>query len=201
MIPKRSILVAAILYPALSLGGPLPALAQTLSVRSVVKWPVHDEVRTAFGGGVQWRTAGKLLVDVQVAGGTEHSSPCGVLTLPGADCSPVDRDLSFLSALAGRHLAFASSEKWRLDGAVLGGLSLLHTNATTTHLTGAFGVEVSRKIAGNLRVGAVSRAWLLFPPFGAYREPVAVAVEDCYYCANPRDDLIPAFDFGFLIAF
>jgi hypothetical protein len=205
MIPKRSILVTAIMYPALSLSGPVPGVAQTLSVRSVVKLPVHEYVKAAVGGGVQWRT-GKLLLDAQVAGGTEHSYPCGVLIPPGTDCPPVESALYFLSALVGRQLPFASSEKWRLDGAVLGGLSLLDTQSTTTHLTGAFGAEVSRKVAGNLRLGAVTRAWLLFPPFGSTREPVVLtlanpATEDCYSCPNPRADLIPVFDFGFMISF
>jgi hypothetical protein len=68
---------------------------------------------------------------------------------------------------------------------------MLDSNHTTTHLTGAFGLDVSRALAGTLRLGAVTRAALLFPPFRT----------GCEDCALPRGDMIPAFDFGLMISF
>src|SRR5262245_63631298 len=99
MITRRNLFFGAALGAMLSLGMAIPAFAQSLSMGSIVKWPVHDELSTVVGGGVQLRSAGNYLLDIQLARGTERYSPSCGLVLPGTDCTPVDRDLSFFSIL------------------------------------------------------------------------------------------------------
>jgi hypothetical protein len=190
MITLRNLFFGAAVCSAFSLGMAEPGFAQSLSLRSVVKWPLHDRLGTAVGGGVQLRTAGKFILDIQGAGGTELRSPCGGgLIPPGTDCSPVERDFTFMSLLVGYPAASLSSGKWTLDSVFLGGLS----GAMGLHLTGALGIEGSRRLAGSLRIGAQTRAALLFPPFNFERE--------CVDCFQRSDDMIPVFDFGLLISF
>jgi hypothetical protein len=191
MITRRNLFFGPALATVFSLGIAVPGFAQSLSVRSVVKWPMHDELSTAFGGGVQLRSAGKFIFDIQGAAGTERHSPCGGLVFPGTDCTPVDHDMSFFSMLVGYPAASASSGKWRLDVEFLGGMSILSYSGA--HLTGAFGLEGSRGLTGSLRIGALTRASLLFPPFSFRGQ--------CDDCPEPRDDMIPAIDFGFMVKF
>jgi hypothetical protein len=186
MITRRNLFFGAAMCSVFSLGIAVPAFAQSLSLRSVVKWPMHDDLSTAIGGGVQLRTAGKFILDIQLAGGTERYSRCNVFTPPGTDCSPVERDYAFLSALVGYPAATVSSGKWRLDTVFLGGL-------TGIHLTGALGFEGSRRLAGSLRIGAQTRASLLFPSFNFDR--------GCDDCSPPPHDMFPVFDFGLMISF
>jgi hypothetical protein len=190
MIPKRSILIVAMLYLALSLSGPTPGVAQTLSARSVVKWPIAEGLGRATGGGVQLRFFRNVVLDIEVSGGTEQDIPCGFFTPPGTDCTPVDIDLTYYSALIGYQVAVELWDKWRVSSTWLGGMSILESSSAKKHLAGAFGLEASRTLVGSLRLGLASRAWLL-----------VTGREHCLDCTAVRENVIPGFDVAVMISF